>query len=176
MADITSGFEAIAGGSARLLILGTLPSRKSLEAGEYYGHPRNAFWPIMASLFGSSTSLSYEARKAALIQNDVAVWDVLAASVRPGSLDASIDTASARANDFNGFFDLHPDIIALCFNGKSAATLFHRLVAPHLEKSSNSLEFHVLPSTSPAHAAMSYQQKLRRWRIITEWLAGEKSH
>lgn len=164
------GFAPIAAPNARVLILGTLPSRKSLQTGQYYGHPRNAFWPIMAELFGGSADSPYSVRKALLIGNQVALWDVLAASERPGSLDASIVTSSARANEFQPFFERHPQITALFFNGQAAAKLFRQRVAPGLENGSNGKSLRVLPSTSPAHAAMPFAEKLKHWRVVTDVL------
>lgn len=163
---ITTGFAPIAGPGATVLVLGTLPSRRSLERQQYYGHPQNVFWRIVQDLFGAAVTLPYDERKEALIRHGVAVWDVLAASVRPGSLDASIDLNTARPNDFSTFFAHQSDLRLVCFNGRAAESLFRRLVAPALEKGSNIPEFHTLPSTSPAHAAMRYEDKLARWRII----------
>ena len=91
---------------------------------------------------------------------------MLEASVRPGSMDAAIDLATARANDFASFFDAHPGIRIVCFNGRTAASLFRRLVASTLQKSSNELRCVTLPSTSPAFAAMSFEEKLERWRLV----------
>jgi hypoxanthine-DNA glycosylase len=163
---MTNGFAPIAGANACVLVLGTLPSRKSLEQQQYYGHPQNAFWRIMDELFGAGPAISYEERKATLIRNGIAVWDVLAASIRPGSMDSSIDAETARPNDIQAFFVSQPALRLVCFNGKAAASLFRRLVAPTLETGSNKLTFHTLPSTSPAHAAMRFEDKLARWRII----------
>lgn len=171
MPGATRGFAPVASRNARVLILGTLPSRKSLQSGEYYGHPRNAFWPIMATLLGFAEESSYGERKAILIRNKVALWDVLAASQRPGSLDASIESASAEVNDFQGFFERHSHVEALCFNGQTAAKLYLQRVAPGLKNGSNIKALHVLPSTSPAHAAMPLAQKLAFWRVVSDVLA-----
>lgn len=154
------GFAPIAGRDAAVVILGTLPSTASVAAGEYYAHGRNAFWRIMAELYDARGD--YAARCATLIDAGVAVWDVLAASERRGSLDANIRVASARANDFETFFAAHPDIRRIGFNGRKAETLFRRLVAPQIV--ADLPETVVLPSTSPAHAALRFDQKLAAWR------------
>lgn len=120
----------------------------------------------MAELFGAGPELPYADRVATLLQNRVAVWDVLAASVRPGSMDAAIDEATARPNDFGRFFRERPGIVLVCFNGKAAGRLFASLVAPTLEKGSNTREYQTLPSTSPAHASITFADKLERWRVI----------
>lgn len=152
------GFAPIAGSDARVLILGSLPGKRSLAQNEYYAHPRNAFWSIMRELAGATGT--YRQRAAALRQNKIAVWDVLADSIRPGSLDADIDLATAKVNDFESFFAVHPNIGWICFNGQAAAGIYRKRV--HTEWSPQDLR--VLPSTSPAYAAMKFEQKLELWR------------
>ena len=165
---VTDGFPPIVGRDPRILILGSLPSRKSVEKHEYYGHPRNAFWPIMGELFGAEPTLDYETRKSIIASRGVAVWDVLASSVRPGSLDADIDAATAIPNDIDGFLADYPAVRLVCFNGQAAAKLHARLLAKASENRSNTVKYQTLPSTSPAHAAMSFDQKLAHWRIVAE--------
>jgi hypoxanthine-DNA glycosylase len=164
----TTGFPPIAAPDARVLILGSLPSVKSVEIQQYYGHPQNSFWRVMDELFEVGIELPYSDRVARLLRNHVAVWDVLAASVRPGSLDAAIVESTARANNFRAFFREQTELRLVCFNGKAATKLFERLVAPSLEKGSNTLEFKTLPSTSPAHASMTFADKLECWRVLLD--------
>lgn len=158
----STGFTPISGPAPRVLILGSLPSRRSLVEGRYYAHPRNAFWPIMGRLFDAGPDLPYAMRAARLKARGIAVWDVLQASCRPGSLDASIDIHSAVCNDFNGFFAAHPELRLIAFNGRKASELFRRLFGPN----GIGAEEVTLPSTSPAHAAMTFDEKLRRWSVI----------
>lgn len=167
--DKTRGFKPIAAGDAQVLILGSLPSAASVAAGEYYAHPQNGFWPIMRALFGADGD--YADRAATLIANKVAVWDVLEASIRPGSLDADIDEATAETNDFEAFFEAHPQIGMLAFNGKTAERLFVRRVLAELRYACPAMR--VLPSTSPAYAAMSLPDKTRHWRCILDMLKGD---
>ena len=155
----SEGFPPIAGRDARILVLGSLPGRKSLAENEYYAHPRNAFWPIMRELLGIRGE--YAARCAALRERRIAVWDVLQASVRPGSLDADIRLETARANDFAAFFDECPMLELIAFNGKKAERLFRQFVPEKLASGTRRVG---LPSTSPAYAAMSFAEKLQRWR------------
>jgi hypoxanthine-DNA glycosylase len=162
----TEGFSPILGQDAAVLILGTLPSRKSLEQNQYYGHPQNVFWPIMGELFGTGEDRSYATRTKTLTDNGIAVWDVLASSVRPGSMDSAIDSSTAVANDFAALFREQPKISLVCFNGQAAAKLYARFVAPTFEKGSNTADYQALPSTSPAHASMSFDEKLDRWQIV----------
>jgi hypoxanthine-DNA glycosylase len=146
---------------AKVLILGSMPGKASLRAGQYYAHPRNAFWPIMGELVGADPSLPYEARIEKLKSAGIALWDVLAACVRDGSLDADIIEASIVANDFNTFLLTHADITQVFFNGAMAEKCFLNYVRPLLEP--KPLVFQRLPSTSPAHASKTYQQKLEAW-------------
>ena len=162
----TEGFSPILGQDAAVLILGTLPSRKSLEQNQYYGHPQNVFWPIIGELFGTGKDRSYATRTKTLTDNGIAVWDVLASSVRPGSMDSAIDYSTVAANNFAAFFRGQPQLSLVCFNGQTAAKLYGRFVAPTLEKDSNTPDYQTLPSTSPAYASMSFEEKLNRWEIV----------
>ena len=118
---LSVGFPPIGDARARVLVLGSLPGRKSLEMQEYYAQPYNAFWRIMGELVGAGPDLSYRARLARLRARRVAVWDVLAAGEREGSLDSAIVPASMVVNDFDTFFARHRKIELLCFNGNTAA-------------------------------------------------------
>lgn len=158
------GFAPIAGKDARVLVLGSMPGVASLRAGQYYAHPRNAFWPIMAELFDFDATVPYERRVAAIRRNRVAVWDVLAACVRAGSLDSDIDPDSIQLNDFETFLRAHPGLRRVCFNGAKAHAVFRRQVLPALSGPMK-LDMVQLPSTSPAHAGMPLQEKLRLWRL-----------
>lgn len=142
-----------------------MPGRASLDAAEYYAHPRNAFWPIMGALFGASPDNEYSVRCQRLRDSGVAVWDVLRCCRREGSLDASIDAASEVPNDFATFFAEHPDIVLIGFNGQKAESAFRKHVVGALDESLlRSLETRRLPSTSPAHAGRSFEEKLQAWR------------
>lgn len=162
----SSGFPPIAGPDASVLILGTLPGQESLRQQQYYAQSRNAFWPIMGRLLGFSPALPYGERAAVLAARRVALWDVCAAAYRPGSLDASIAPASIVVNDFAGFLAAHPGIGLICFNGAKAADLYRRKVGPGLPGAVRDIPVETLPSTSPAHAGMSFETKLARWSSI----------
>jgi hypoxanthine-DNA glycosylase len=160
----STGFPPISRSDARVLILGTLPSQASLQRRQYYGLPQNGFWRIMGRLLGFSHELPYAQRKRQLVQNRIALWDVCASAVRPGSLDASI--RDVVPNDFARFFLNHRSIEVVCFNGATARKLYHRLVLPGLAETLPALRYEALPSTSPAHAGMPFDEKLRRWAIV----------
>ena len=168
---LSVGFPPIADARARVLVLGSLPGRKSLEMQQYYAQPYNAFWRIMGALFGADLKLPYAARLERLHAHGVAVWDELKAGEREGSLDAAIVPASIVVNDFGAFFASHPGIRSICFNGNTAAALFRRRVAPTLAPEWAAVETHVLPSTSPAYASLKFEQKLQRWSAALGHLA-----
>lgn len=157
------GFPPIADRRARVLILGSMPSEASLAAGEYYAFRHNQFWRIAGEIAGFAHDAPYARRKAALRSRRIALWDVVASCVRPGSLDSAIREDTIRVNDFAAFFAAHPAIRRVCFNGRKAESAWRRRVAPTLPKSLE-LEYRLLPSTSPAHAGMGYRSKLRIWR------------
>lgn len=160
------GFPPIAGPQARILILGSMPSEASLKAQEYYAHPRNQFWSLMAELLGFDKSASYAERTAALEQSGIAVWDVLKSCVRKGSLDSDIDPKSLAVNDFREFFAEHRAIRKVYFNGTAAEQIFRKRVLPDLH--SLQIEFMRLPSSSPANAGYSYARKLALWSRLAD--------
>ena len=156
----SEGFPPVAHADARVLILGSLPGKKSIAEQQYYAHPQNAFWPIMRELFGIEGD--YYSRCEQLTTRHIALWDVLASSVRPGSMDADIQLDSAQANDFRDFFAAHAEIRLLAFNGRKAEDLFRRFVAA--DCLGDAVARVGLPSTSPAYAAMPFSGKLSAWR------------
>jgi TDG/mug DNA glycosylase family protein len=157
-------FAPVENANARILILGSMPGRASLQAGQYYAHPRNLFWRILGELLGVSPALPYERRIRALKAAHIALWDVLESCEREGSLDADIDDASLLPNDFASFFLRHPRITHVFFNGAKAEACYRTRVLPAVRL--RPLQYHRLPSTSPAHASMSLEQKLKAWRVI----------
>ena len=163
---LSVGFPPIAAPNARILVLGSLPGVKSLAMQEYYAQPYNAFWRIMGALVGAGRELPYAARLERLCAHGIAVWDVLAAGEREGSLDAAIVSNSVVVNDFNSFFERHRRIRLICFNGNTAAALFRRKVLPSLAPEWAAIERQALPSTSPAYASLRFEQKLARWSAV----------
>jgi hypoxanthine-DNA glycosylase len=159
-------FPPLGNARATRLVLGTMPGRASLEAGEYYAHPRNAFWPIVAELFAIPRALPYARRVRALERQGVAVWDVLAACTRGSSLDSDIVPESAVPNDLAAWLARHRGISAIYFNGGPARRLFERHVVPTLAPRQLAIARFTLPSTSPTHARRTPQEKLQAWKDI----------
>lgn len=165
MSHLSHGFPPVVGSDPIVLVLGSLPGRMSLAKRQYYAQPQNAFWKIMGALCGARPELPYAQRLAALQQAGIALWDVLAAAERAGSLDSAIVAATARVNDFDALFGKGPGIRLVCCNGRKAHELYVRRVVPLLTGAPAALPVLALPSTSPAYAGMPYAEKLRRWRV-----------
>ena len=145
---------------AHTLILGSMPGEASLQAGQYYAHPRNGFWPIVAEVLGFAADLPYPERCAALLARGCALWDVLATCERAGSLDA--DIRNGTPNNFPAFFADNPRITRVFFNGSTAEGEFRRKVMPRLELGEGRpLTLCRLPSTSPAYAALPRAEKIK---------------
>ncbi len=162
------GFPPVASENAHVLVLGSMPGEISLKAHQYYAHPRNAFWPIIGELFGVRVEAPYEQRLRTLIENHVALWDVLETCYRPGSLDTSIDEESMVVNDFAAFYQQHPGIRAVFFNGAKAEQAYRKFVIPVLPERLRTHFVLRLPSTSPANARLSLSAKLEQWRVIED--------
>ena len=150
-------FPPVARSDARILILGSMPSVASLEAGFYYGHPRNAFWRILAEVYGETLPETINDRKALILNHQLALWDSLTACEREGSLDSAI--RQPELNDFGALFRECPHIQRVLFNGGTAHRLFARTGGAYLE----GRDWRVMPSTSPAYT-LSYERKLAQWR------------
>jgi double-stranded uracil-DNA glycosylase len=169
MKNRIASFSPVAQSTAQILVLGSIPGEASLHAGQYYAHPRNAFWKMMGELVSLDPNGAYEERLEALKLANIALWDVLHSCHRKGSLDAAIEPDSIEVNDFNTFFDRHLHIKMICFNGATAERYYKKYVA--LKPSHASISRTLLPSTSPAHASLSFEQKVIIWRAAI----GQKS-
>jgi len=157
---MSGGLAPIAGEAPTVLILGSYPSTVSLAAGEYYANPRNTFWRVMEAVFGVPALLPYGERTAALTARGVALWDVLSGCRRQGSSDASI--RDGRANDIPGFLMERPSVRLVVLNGRAAETWLlreHRGI-----RNLPDVAVVCLPSTSPAHARLTLEEKIRIWR------------
>jgi len=156
-------FPPIVTPDARLLILGSLPGDESLRLQQYYGHPRNHFWPLISAVFGETAPDDYAERVALLKRNRCALWDVLESAVRAGSSDAAI--REPIVNAFAAFFATYPNIKTIAFNGQTARNLFRRYVVRPGLISEQAFTMLDLPSSSPLYTK-PLQEKLAVWRAI----------
>ena len=147
---------------SRVLILGSIPSPKSREQGFYYGHPRNRFWRVMADVLGEPFPETVEARKAFLLRNRIALWDVLASCRIRGADDSSI--REPIPNDLGLILQEAP-IEAVFTTGKKAKELYDRMCRDRW-----GIEAFNLPSTSPANCACSYEKLLAEYGRVVEYL------
>lgn len=170
MSDTVYSFPPVADARTRVLILGSMPGERSLQANQYYAHPQNAFWKIMDALVGAGRHLEYADRLEKLLAHGIGMWESLKSCRRSGSLDSAIIAASMQPNDFNAFYAAHPQVTHVFFNGGTSAAVYQRHVLPHLSKKFDHIRHQRLPSTSPAHAGMSYPQKLAAWRVVLDGL------
>ncbi len=145
--------------SATHLVLGSAPSMKSLQEHQYYAHPQNAFWWIMSELFGFDVSLSYQERVDIISQKQIVVWDVLARCQREGSLDSQIK--NEEPNDMMQVLKDMPRMKVIACNGAASFRLLKKYFPTLFESHYQIVQ---LPSTSPAYASMSRQEKLEKWR------------
>ena len=150
------GFAPVINSKVERLILGSFPSEASLAASQYYAHPRNQFWRLLSDLLGEPlTELPYRRRLQRVLAHRLGIWDVLHACDREGSGDASI--RNQKANRFARLHRLAPRLTTVAFNGQAAGRYASEFAAAGFQTM-------VLPSSSPAHAGRSYQQKLAVWR------------
>ena len=150
------GLSPVIDSRTRLIVLGSFPSVASLQAGEYYAHPRNHFWPVLSAIWGVDLrALPYPERLQAALQHGLGIWDVYAHCRREGSLDSAIH--DAEFNDLAGLKQLAPQLQAIAHNGGESARAmrFTRSLGVQLLR---------LPSTSPANASWSFERKLAAWR------------
>jgi hypoxanthine-DNA glycosylase len=158
------GLAPVVGDGARLLVLGSFPSVASLQAQQYYAHPRNHFWPILSSIWGLTddlalSTLPYPYRLPIVRAKGLAIWDVYAGCQREGSLDSAI--VNAELNDLAGLIQQAPTLQAIAHNGGESAR--HMKITQAL-----GLPVYKLPSTSPANASWSFERKLAAWREVFE--------
>ena len=155
-------FPPAAAKGVRVLVLGSMPGVESLRQQQYYAHPRNAFWPIMGTLFGFSPALPYKQRLIRLNRAGVALWDSLGGCERSGSLDSNI--RKPVPNDIPGLLKQYPEIHAIFCNGSASYQFLKKYHGALFERSD--LEIRQLPSTSPAAAIYSFEQKLEHWTVV----------
>ena len=155
---ITHPIEPVFDNNSRILILGSFPSVKSREQGFFYGHPQNRFWKVLAAVFKDDVPVTVPEKKAFLLRNHVAVWDVIHSCEIQGSSDSSI--RNVTANDLRPLLET-ADIQGIFVNGKTAEKLYQKYMEPVCHRPAV-----YLPSTSPANAAWSLERLTEAWRIV----------
>lgn len=146
--------------NSRILILGSFPSVKSREAKFFYGHPQNRFWRVVSAVVQDICPSTIEEKKAFLLSNKIAVWDVIKSCEITGSSDSSIKNVTP--NDFSEIFET-ADIQAVFTNGAAA----HKLYEKYGDDNKSAIK---LPSTSPANAAFSIERLINEWSVILKYL------
>ncbi len=148
--------------NSKILILGSFPSIKSREAGFFYGHPQNRFWKVISGVLGCETPNTVNEKKTLLLDNRIALWDVIGECEIIGSADSAI--TNAKANDLSKIIN-EANILAIFTNGKKSNELYKKQIEPKIGISAI-----YLPSTSPANAAWSVERLIHEWSIIKQYL------
>ena len=166
-----SSFPPQVAPDCRVLILGTVPSIRSLELRQSYGHSQNFFWPLMGEMFDAGPELPYPERIARLHRRGIGIWDVLKHCERPGSLDSSIVRESEVPNEIPELLRTHTSIRAIALNGGKAQQAFRKHILPKLDAELRErVTLLDLPSTSPANASIPRDKKRERWRVQRDFL------
>lgn len=146
--------------NSKTLILGSFPSVKSREAAFFYGHPQNRFWAVIAAVFGEEKPVTVEEKKKLVLENNLALWDVIASCEIVGSSDSSI--SNVTANDLSVIIS-NSNVEKIFVNGKTAEKYYNKYTYPE-----TGIKAVCLPSTSPANAAWSFERLVDAWIIIKE--------
>lgn len=154
-------FAPVVPPNSKLLLLGSLPGDRSLQENQYYAHPQNRFWKILALLLGATIPNDYFHRIALLHKYHIALWDVCEAAIRKGSMDT--DILQEHPNKIDQLLQENPGIKTICFNGQKAQKLYDK----YFERKKG-IHYVTLPSTSPANATFNQERLLAAWGIIRE--------
>ena len=146
--------------NSRILILGSFPSVKSRESGFFYGHPQNRYWKVLSAVFEEECPETIPEKKAFLLRNHIAAWDVIHSCEITGSSDSSI--RNVTVNDL-GMILRAAAIREIYVNGKTAEKMYRKYTEPVLGRPCT-----VLPSTSPANAAWNLERLIEAWRVIRQ--------
>ncbi|NOT73136.1 MAG: DNA-deoxyinosine glycosylase [Hyphomicrobium sp.] len=163
--NIKRGLGPLTCPNARVLILGSLPGDYSIRQQQYYAHPQNQFWRMLAAVYDEPPCMTYDDKRALLTRHRIAVWDVLASAERPGSLDTAI--RNGEPNDILTLLDAQPDVRRIVCNGQKAHGLFQRHFGQKLNNLSRPISIACLPSTSPA-ATRAFGEKFEEWRAFLD--------
>lgn len=153
--------------STHVLILGSMPSKLSLEKQQYYGNPRNHFWRIIGEILQQEAPVDYMKRLEWLKSHHIGLWDTIQSCERKGSLDANI--RNIVPNNFKELFKKYPNIRLLLFNGGKAFSVFKKYMGLEiLEK----MDYAKMPSTSPIPGKniKTFEEKVKEWRVMEQYL------
>ncbi|MGO4379201.1 DNA-deoxyinosine glycosylase [Pseudoduganella sp. RAF53_2] len=157
-------FDPVVNQHTRILLLGSLPSEKSLVLQQYYGNPQNRFWHLVGEVIGVDlVPLDYQTRLSRLLHHGVGLWDVVASARRSGSLDSQI--RDQAGNDIAALAASLPKLNAIGFNGGTAARHGLKQLGALAER----YRIVVLPSSSPAHT-LAYDKKLEAWMGLKDYV------
>ncbi|WP_326998675.1 DNA-deoxyinosine glycosylase [Cohnella kolymensis] len=169
VALIVYSFPPVINSDSRLLLLGSMPGVVSLQAGQYYGYPRNHFWPILYKLLGDrAPDEDYDSRLSFALKHGIALWDSIAACVRDGSLD--VDIKDAVPNDIPALLASYPSVIAVGCNGAKSFSEFNKNFGKDAQVKQR--DVFRLPSTSPipTQKFRGFEDRLEAWRVILEYV------
>ena len=162
---IDHSFSAVCNTNTELLILGSLPGKKSIAEQQYYAHPRNALWPILCDWLMIPVTMCYEQKLATALARGIGFWAVVAEAERPGSLDSDIRSSTVCYNPIDQLIDSLPKLKCILLNGGAAMTLFKRAGFDQIA-TEKGMDFFQLPSTSPAHASITIDEKRVAWHAV----------
>ncbi|WP_297986199.1 DNA-deoxyinosine glycosylase [uncultured Chryseobacterium sp.] len=163
MSERISSFPPIADKNSKILILGSIPGAKSLQMQQYYAHPQNKFWKIICEILGEEFTTDYAERISMLKKHNIALWDVIDSCERKGSLDS--DIKNEEANQISKLLVEYRNIQAIFCNGQKSFKNLQKLLGKDFR-----VPVIALPSTSPAHASLKYEEKALSWRKILDFL------
>ena len=159
---IVKSFNYFVNKNTKILIIGTMPGKISLQKQEYYGNNQNAFWKIISVIFNNGNNfISYKDKLRCLKENHIGLWDSLKYCIRDGSLDSNIK--NEFPNDFKNMLKKYIKIKYLLFNGNKSYYFFRKYNLEIL----NNYKYLILPSTSPTNAKIDFNTKLKKWKQIT---------
>lgn len=160
---IKHSFAPIIAENATVLILGSIPGDKSIAENEYYAHPQNRFWRLLAILTDNALAETYADKLNILTSNGISLWDVVRNAKREGSMDSSIKEYTV--NDIDKLLAETPTIKAVFFNGKTAEKFYDACF-----RRKDNIEYHTMPSTSPANATYGMERLINRWNVVRQYI------
>jgi double-stranded uracil-DNA glycosylase len=163
--DRLIGLDPVVDATSRVLIVGSFPSRISLQTGQYYANPRNDFWKIIEVVIGMPAGLSYQSRLSFLLSHGIGLWDVVYSCSRMGSADAAI--RDPEPAPIGSLLDRYPDLIAVLCNGRRSEAGLEPALILGRENKMRMVHTEYLPSSSPAHA-VQFKEKCQSWMILRD--------